>query len=1559
MKIILIFHREPFKFIFSVESFSFDCQIPEPLFCRVAIYDLKSQKKLSEDFEFEFNSKEQLSMLPESYKAELSNRRKKMIYQQPKCAFFVENPHTEIVLVLWVERIFHGDITEAWKTYKEEAKTDKLAKKLKEKSDFMFRTRQPFLFGFKHLFILDGSKIEIKEGTVQIQDLYRVPETGIKKPFSIYEAVNDEKGLLSEKNQLNCSFKFFINHATFDKFDQFSIEYNESKNKVQRDKFKFYKKSSKFHIDEKVFEYFDVVQSFPPIYHTLSFNNTFYLYPETVSINTGMFSTFSNVIINICYKDNDKPHGPRSKRILIGNEYYSQYWTSVTYNQKNPQFFDEVKIDFIPPFNESQNVLFEFYHVSNAKASTDVEEGLGKVQLTLAGYSFLALSSVPEEGSKFTLKVYSNIKDGYLTSTNLPEIKGSSFEVGIKLFSSVCSHNKDISTLFNLVDDQKKVTDEKKSKTNSNPKKYYQNAGYIDKFFKEKKLDFTFTPNETTNYEEVYNKFPLIMRVLCSLSSSIYYLYPKDVQDGEGELIEEYTKFKDFTREQVKNYSYTMFEQMTRLLLGVEDVDKIYGRMNPSINSFIHNHFKNPKEIPKPFFILFLQVWTYFIQKSDKETNVEKDFIFEESAKTNNLSIKKDKRKSKEKTEAPKLDYTKLPPKLTYAHSFGTSWVFFDIIVKSMITYSQTDLFTKDFPKECVNSKEFYEVFDEFLDALVPKLLFCLEKQSTNPNLANVASYTNCQLSLFICDILPLLTNKKDVIRKYCSLLSEKKSAESLNLRLHFFEILTDKKILISVSDLCPSEYGETLFHSLSLPDTPKQNNKTIREKALYVLFNLLTKYDYDVLFKDKRSFIANFHLDFITKVFIGSNDLFNVIDDIKYCEKLITCFFSIIKNADSDKVSDILKKHKCKAASGLANILLISTLICRSIEHFEKKFKKLFSTILFEILCKHMVEDYLKPAYDDIFGEKPSREYSLSEFLETFEKVAKTFSGIGLTEYPLPVKVNTPQNVPQNNVFKKQFFEYYLSFTSKFRAVILKCVEYKNHRSFTLTGLANQTREATPWNVLLASVLLNSFIPVSISHESVSKCLTLLLEIPKKLPQEEEKDKMVKIEVNKKEQDIKEQETDDDEIELDPKDKKIIYASLERLVERLTKPNPGYQGLEFYKIFFLTYLSFTTPKQLLVHFRNLLNKMIKDGEGKITKENKEYVLLVKVLQHWIKEHFDDLDQQCIIDFIQFLDEIGNTPTGNLPSDKIDFKQSLRPIVLALSKELLIVESSAKRTLKQFKPPILPNNFEELKSKKFSIFQYDSEEIARQMTLIDFGLYSKIHHSEFFGKEKNWDKGTREMKLAKAKYITLCTERINNLTKWFAAMILKENDIKERGNIILKLLDIAKYLRQFNNFFGLYSIVGTFTLNPIDKLKKTWEEADKISKREIGKSYEEYRSYAELLSPKNQYAEFKNTLMTVVPPCIPDMKMYLGALTMIEGKDNGKVKNGKTLINFHKRILYSEQIQQVRLFQQQHYEFEPVPFLMEQLGTGGGYFSEPQMNDDDEWALYQKLEHNK
>jgi len=222
----------------------------------------------------------------------------------------------------------------------------------------------------------------------------------------------------------------------------------------------------------------------------------------------------------------------------------------------------------------------------------------------------------------------------------------------------------------------------------------------------------------------------------------------------------------------------------------------------------------------------------------------------------------------------------------------------------------------------------------------------------------------------------------------------------------------------------------------------------------------------------------------------------------------------------------------------------------------------------------------------------------------------------------------------------------------------------------------------------------------------------------------------------------------------------------------------------------------------------------------------------------------------------------------------------------------------------------------------------NESEIARQMTLIEFALFSKIQASEMFN--QSWNKPKLHHR---APHILNMISRSNHLSFWVASLLLWAPTLKERVKMATKFIKIAQHLRELNNFNTLMGVVAGINMSAISRLKQTFADLDKGAK-----SIFEQLQF--VLNPSSSFKNYRQDLHNANPPCLPYLGTYLTDLTFMEdgNPDTLPSKPSKTpLINFAKRELVYNVVRELQLYQQSAYKFpivEPIYTFLTALPFG-------------------------
>jgi son of sevenless-like protein len=251
---------------------------------------------------------------------------------------------------------------------------------------------------------------------------------------------------------------------------------------------------------------------------------------------------------------------------------------------------------------------------------------------------------------------------------------------------------------------------------------------------------------------------------------------------------------------------------------------------------------------------------------------------------------------------------------------------------------------------------------------------------------------------------------------------------------------------------------------------------------------------------------------------------------------------------------------------------------------------------------------------------------------------------------------------------------------------------------------------------------------------------------------------------------------------------------------------------------------------------------------------------------------------------------------------------------------------------KDVPPPILPRSL-----KKVKFLDLDPLEVARQLTIIESKAYNKLEPVEFL--RKAWsDKDSSNVAInVKAMFLMA-----NQISGWVGRSILSEDQMKKRAKLITRFIEIAdvsflfllisvfkgvfleQKCRVLNNFNTLMAILSGLNASHVHRLKRTWEIVS-------AKSHQIFESLNVLMDTSKNRINYRETLHSINPPCVPFLGLYLTDLTFIEDGNRDFLQNPEGMINFAKRMKTSEVIREVQQYQNVPYLFTSVPELQDFL----------------------------
>ncbi|KAF4523421.1 hypothetical protein B566_EDAN007893 [Ephemera danica] len=386
----------------------------EPIFASMAIYDAKERKKISENFYFDMNSDAMKKMLNSHIKIQ------DISTQSRSCIFDITYPSADLFLVIKLEKVLQGDINECAEPYvKDDKNRDKVRANAVVSCERLGKYRMPFAWTAIYLMnvLHDVNTLERDSGSDKESTGSNSLDRKANSSFEQFRKKASDMGALTRRGSLERrsgekrrswspedfgssldTFRpvtltvsnFFKQEA--DKLrdeDLFKFLQDLKRPSVIMKKLKCIPAVLKLDISPCPDEYKycltpELVHLHPypddmgrPTKEVLEFpsrevflphyvyRNLLYIYPKDLNF-TNRTGSARNITVKVqlmCGEDELS-----ALPAIFGKsscpEYTSEYYTSVSYHNKNPDFYDEVKVRLPANLDTNHHLLFTFYHIS-------------------------------------------------------------------------------------------------------------------------------------------------------------------------------------------------------------------------------------------------------------------------------------------------------------------------------------------------------------------------------------------------------------------------------------------------------------------------------------------------------------------------------------------------------------------------------------------------------------------------------------------------------------------------------------------------------------------------------------------------------------------------------------------------------------------------------------------------------------------------------------------------------------------------------------------------------------------------------------------------------------------------------------------------------------------------------------------------------------------------------------------------------------------------------------------------------------------------------------------
>uniref|UniRef100_A0A665X4X3 Dedicator of cytokinesis 8 n=1 Tax=Echeneis naucrates TaxID=173247 RepID=A0A665X4X3_ECHNA len=403
--------------VFFISLFEIDI---EPVFATMALYDLKEKKKISENFYCDLNSEQLKNFLkPHTSHVDQSTLARSAI-------FSVTYPTPDIYLVIKIEKVLQqGEITECADPYitlresdsaKNKDKLEKLRGQAEAFCQRLGRYRMPFAWAAVNIMeVISTAAIDRDadtdslKGGVSIDRKGQLPRRNSERFNTMDDQLCNVSAFKPATITISIIFKQEGDRLSDEDLLKFLAEIKKTSTPQRR--VKMITGCIKLDISpvhdtplgslsteliplipvaEKNIRPVKEVLEFPSsevyVPHNI-YRNLLFLYPQRLNFVNRLTSA-RNITIKIQFMSGEDPSS--SLPVIFGKssgpEFLQEVYTPVTYHNKSPDFYEEVKLILPARLTGRHHLLFTFYHISCQQKQNQS----GSCE-TLIGYSWLPI----------------------------------------------------------------------------------------------------------------------------------------------------------------------------------------------------------------------------------------------------------------------------------------------------------------------------------------------------------------------------------------------------------------------------------------------------------------------------------------------------------------------------------------------------------------------------------------------------------------------------------------------------------------------------------------------------------------------------------------------------------------------------------------------------------------------------------------------------------------------------------------------------------------------------------------------------------------------------------------------------------------------------------------------------------------------------------------------------------------------------------------------------------------------------------------------------------------
>lgn len=202
---------------------------------------------------------------------------------------------------------------------------------------------------------------------------------------------------------------------------------------------------------------------------------------------------------------------------------------------------------------------------------------------------------------------------------------------------------------------------------------------------------------------------------------------------------------------------------------------------------------------------------------------------------------------------------------------------------------------------------------------------------------------------------------------------------------------------------------------------------------------------------------------------------------------------------------------------------------------------------------------------------------------------------------------------------------------------------------------------------------------------------------------------------------------------------------------------------------------------------------------------------------------------------------------------------------------------------------------------------YSPQDIAKQLTLIEFKLFQSVKMKELY--HKSWT--ISKSKFENSPNIMSLITMSNKIANWVATEVVTTPHPKKRVEVLKRFISVAEHCKKINNFNTLMEVISGLSNSAVSRLKETWKS---LPTRYVNS----FNSLQNFLKTDENWKSYRQTLKTKETPCLPYLGLFLQDINFIED-GNSNFSSENDWVNFKKMNLLTSVFTEIQYFQRHPY----------------------------------------